>query len=134
MKLVKGTKKYESDEDGLSPFKRPVIQRYLEEAVRGTLRQLKIGSAKDPELLQREQHRAYRALIRMSARLALFMGYDLKAHLKLVAELYEKCRKDFDSADSKALPTPKFHNAVLSSADLKQLLKSTEFEKAKVKK
>jgi hypothetical protein len=117
--LIKGSQQTKLTKEGLSPYKRPVLQKLLETAVRDTIKQLGITRE------QRDQHRVYRALIRMSARIALFMGYSLSEHLVLVTELYEKCRLEFE-AQQKSLPASKvtFQNAVLSSEHLKELLQA----------
>jgi hypothetical protein len=102
------------DRDGLSPHKRPKMQGFLEQVVSQTIQQLEVTTE------QRDQHRILRSLIRMSARVSIFMGDDLEDHLKLVAELWLKCKADIE-AGKKALPAgypkvglPKFHNSVLS--------------------
>jgi|SRR5579872_3300396 len=83
-------KKVELTEEGLSPYRRPIMQNLLEKAVSATVKQLNITSE------QRDQHRVYRSLIRMSCRVGIYMGYDLKEHVELVVELYTKCKADLE--------------------------------------
>lgn len=95
----------------LSPYKRPVVQGYLETAVSNTVKQLGVSDQ------QRDQHRVLRAITRMACRISIWMGYSLKEHLSLVAELYQKCLLDH-LGKSKGLPAkskaskPSFHNSM----------------------
>jgi hypothetical protein len=97
--------------EGLSPHKRPEIQGFLEEAVSLTVKQLSITQH------QRDQHRVLRALIRMSCRVALWLGSTLGEHLALVKELFVKCEADMLTAQKKLPPAsksskPNFHNSM----------------------
>jgi hypothetical protein len=122
--LKKGATKPQRDLNGLSPFHRPVMQGILEQAVSATIKQLDISDE------QRDQHRALRSLIRMSARIGIFMGYDLQEHIELVTELWLKCKADIEAGKLKLPPgvTPqknaaaivkKFHESVLSEPESK---------------
>jgi hypothetical protein len=108
------------DEDGLSPYPRPVMQGFLEQAVSSTIKQLAISSE------QRDQHRILRSLIRMACRVSIYMNEDsMQQFLALVTELYIKSKAEIDGS-KKLLPPrvkPKFHNSVLSIDALQKLLK-----------